>query len=185
MEIWKNIQEDTRYQISNLGGVRRKSFKSKNRHGFYIKKPYVKKHSTNRQGYHVVNIGGNVRLIHRLIAIAFIPNPKKYDCINHIDGCKTNNSIENLEWCDRKHNNIHAYQTGLKQGYFKGIKGYDNPSSKEVFKFDSEGNLISKYGSASEAARMNKLSQPSISRCSRGERKMYKGFIWKYNTLDK
>ena len=70
--------------------------------------------------------------VHRLIAIAFIPNPKNYPVINHKDGNKLNNCVSNLEWCDMKHNNIHAYQTKLKLGPL-GIKnGFCKLQEKDV-----------------------------------------------------
>lgn len=53
--------------------------------------------------------------VHRLLAIAFLPNPNNYPVINHIDGNKLNNSLDNLEWCTISHNMQHAYDTGLKK----------------------------------------------------------------------
>lgn len=64
--------------------------------------------------------------IHRLLAINFIPNPRCFPEINHIDGNKTNNSLSNLEWCTPKHNIQHAFDTGLNKPRF----GIDNPASK-------------------------------------------------------
>lgn len=60
-------------------------------------------------------IDGKDVYIHRLVAEAFIPNPHNYKEINHIDGNKENNNAENLEWCSRKQNCIHAYKTGLRK----------------------------------------------------------------------
>lgn len=55
-------------------------------------------------------------LAHRLIAFAFIPNPNNLPLINHLDGCKTNNVISNLEWCDQKRNMSHAKSLGMLSG---------------------------------------------------------------------
>lgn len=63
----------------------------------------------------------NAHHIHRLVAIHFIPNPNNYNEVNHIDGDKMNNSIENLEWCSHRYNIQHAYDTGLHGGNKKGV----------------------------------------------------------------
>lgn len=71
----------------------------------------------DRCGYREVIIDGKLERAHRIIAIAFVNNinPEKYDCVNHKDGNKLNNSYENLEWCNHSYNTYHAYQTGLEQ----------------------------------------------------------------------
>lgn len=59
-------------------------------------------------------LGKNKQIsVHRLLAITFIPNPNNYSDINHIDGNKQNNNLDNLEWCTRQHNILHAYRNGL------------------------------------------------------------------------
>lgn len=106
METWKEIKDFPDYEISNLGHVRNK------------KNNKIKLTPINSVGYKHVSLMKDgkqyVVKIHRLIAIAFIPNLENKSCINHIDGDKTNNSIDNLEWCTYSENNTHALNIGLR-----------------------------------------------------------------------
>lgn len=107
-EQWRQI-DDTRYEISDKGRVRNSI------------KGNILKGSKHNHGYRSVCLRidnkDSYKLIHRLIASAFIPNnDSKKDCINHIDGDKLNNSISNLEWCTKAENNKHACQAGLRKG---------------------------------------------------------------------
>ena len=97
-EIWKDIEGyEGFYQVSNLGNV-----KTLNYRGYGGEK--IMKKTLNNYGYEVVGLKGKLFLVHRLVAKAFIPNPKDYPIINHKDEIKNNNSVDNLEWCDYKHN---------------------------------------------------------------------------------
>lgn len=119
--------------------------------------------------------------VHRLVAEAFIPNPENKKCVNHIDGNKTNNNVSNLEWCSHSENNIHAYRVLGKQGFWKGIFGKNNPTSKSVLQI-KKGVIVAEYGSIQEAERITGLNHSHISACCRG-RYGYKtvgGYQWKY-----
>lgn len=84
----------------------------------------------NQSGYCMVNLikdrKSKTRYVHRLVAQTYIPNPGNLPQVNHIDGDKDNNSVSNLEWCTAKHNNVHALQTGLREGQ----KGETNSQAK-------------------------------------------------------
>jgi len=82
--------------------VKGKFLKGSLNHGGYLRLKLCKK-----------GVKSNVRL-HRLVAHAFIPNPYNKPCVNHKDGIKTNNHIDNLEWCTVAENNLHAFRTGLR-----------------------------------------------------------------------
>ena len=88
-------------------------------------KKYLK-HSTSNTGYSTVYVDGKNRLLHRLLAETFIPNPDNLPCVNHKDGNKLNNELNNLEWCTYGDNERHAYRTGLKHcGDRKGDKAFN------------------------------------------------------------
>lgn len=119
-EIWKKIEEYPNYQISSIGRVKATKYYS-NIHKKYYDRELIMKEKTNSHGYKFISFGcgkrGNKKniAIHRLAAEAFIPNPNNYKEINHIDGNKNNNKVENLEWCNRQYNVLHSYKWGLKK----------------------------------------------------------------------
>ena len=99
-EIWKPYVGDKRYMVSNIGRVR----------GIFCKLLIPKEH---RQGYLCLRIGNKHCLVHRLVAETFIPNPDGKATVNHINGNKADNRVENLEWATQSENNKHAHITGL------------------------------------------------------------------------
>ena len=104
-EIWKDIENyEGLYQVSNLGRI--KSIRK-------MKKQNILKLGT-RNTYNVINLMKNGKArsfqVHRLVAKAFIPNPENKPQVNHINGVKNDNRLENLEWVTRSENTIHAYR---------------------------------------------------------------------------
>lgn len=111
IEIYKDVVGyEGLYQVSNLGNV--KSFIKNNVNGKIIKP------INNGTGYYRVGLCINNKqryfLIHRLVANAFIDNPNNYNQVNHINGIKSHNNVNNLEWCNQSHNNNHALKSGLR-----------------------------------------------------------------------
>lgn len=125
-EEWRDIAgyEDI-YQVSNLGRVKSlarmvKAKKTKNRgDSFRTAKERILSNHADPKGYVKVKISKNVSTftakLHRLVAVAFLENPLGLRDVNHIDGIKANNRVENLEWCTHSYNILHAFATGLKR----------------------------------------------------------------------
>lgn len=161
-EIWKDIKDyEGLYQVSNLGNVKRK------------KDNYVFKKSKNSSGYRVVTLTKNKIeksvSVHRLVANAFIPNPKNKSQINHIDGNKMNNIIDNLEWCTASENMEHAYKNNLEI-----LKG------KKIIQYDNNMNIIKIWNKISDAEKQLNISHGKISMVCRGKRNKAGGYIWRY-----
>ena len=159
-EIWKDIPGyENLYQASNLGRIKNlitNNVSKGSKLGFY---KVVSLKKDNKQKMHKV---------HRLIALTFIPNPNNLPCINHINEIKTDNRIDNLEWCNQKYNTNYK-DTQKRKGLLQ---------SKAVCQYDKQGNLISTYISEKEA--MIKTKATHICSCCKGKRKTSGGYIWKF-----
>jgi hypothetical protein len=172
------------YQVSNLGRIKRLPKKMnanfRNKKYEYISEEIIKKPYISNKGYMQIGLTidkkFSTKTIHRLVAEAFIPNPNKFLQVNHIDGDKFNNNVENLEWCTAKGNIKHAYNNNLKHG----IKGSKNILSKTIAQYDKDNNLINIFGSIREAERMTNIKNQSIVRNLKGKSKTSGGFIWRY-----
>ena len=148
-EIWKPVKNyECLYEVSNLGRVRsldRIQF-IKKKNGIEMQRPQkgkvLKPIFDGRGLYQQVTLskqgeGGKRHLIHRLVAIAFIPNPDNLPEVNHKDECKTNNCVDNLEWCDHKYNNNY----GSKRFQTRGAKNPQNKFTEEMIR-DIKQNYI-------------------------------------------
>lgn len=128
--MWKDIKDyEGWYQISDSGVVRsldRTVYYKDGRIRVFVGKELKPKYS---KGYPFVILQKNKKsetfTIHKLVADAFMLRPAYAQCVNHLDGNKTNNHVENLEWCTMKHNNIHARQTGLNNANAEHLVSYN------------------------------------------------------------
>jgi hypothetical protein len=113
-EIWKDIAGyEGLYQVSNLGNIM--SFQNKTPKSNKAISKLLKPALSPRYYQVDLCLKGKKRraIVHREVAIAFIPNPLNKPCVNHINGIRTDNRVENLEWCTSSENRIHAFETGL------------------------------------------------------------------------
>ena len=166
-ETWKAIAGyEGLYEVSNLGRV--KSLK--------YGKEKILKPGKNTGGYLQVSLfkdgkTSNLR-VHRLVAEAFIPNPKGLATINHKDEVKTNNAATNLEWMSQKDN----------INYGTHNKRVGEALSKQVQMLDKQtGELLATFPSLMEAVRVTGINQGNISSCCKGKYKSAGGFVWQYS----
>ena len=168
-EVWKPIEGYENYEVSSLGRVR-SLCNDKTR-----KEKVLRQHN-NGHGYLIVNLCKNGKMksykVHRLVAQTFLPNPENLPIINHKNEIKTDNSVENLEFCTHKYN-IH---------YSKNWEKSSEVTRKPVIQFTKDGQFVAEYESAKEAERKTGIHQGNISSCCLG-RKHHKSagnYKWKY-----
>lgn len=195
-EIWKDVNGfGDKYQVSTMGRVRNK------------KTMQMLKPSIRRYGYKTVTLYESwngfkkVFYIHRLVALAFLENPSGYNEINHKDRNPSNNSLDNLEWCDRRYNSIYqgarerAVQTSRQRGvYGKPISeaakeklrvhphiiGNSN-RAKRVYMLSNDGRIERVFKSTTEAQAITGVSRCNISACCYGRLKHAGGKKWTYD----
>lgn len=185
-EIWKDIEGyEGLYQISNLGRIRSldrvvvtKRNTRTNLKGMLLKS------TKDRDGYLQVVLSKQSKLttvkVHRVVAKHFIDNPENKTQINHLNGVKNDNRVENINWCTNSENNKHAYDTNLKKPRGKWISLDWN--AKKVEQYDLKNNFICSYDSIAKASNALGISKTSISRCCSGHSKTTIKYVFKYAT---
>lgn len=163
MEVWKDISGFENYQISNYGNVKSLNY---GRTG----KSKLLKPTVSGKGYLQVRLYKSGKLtalmVHRLVAMEFIPNSNNWKQINHKDENKFNNNANNLEWCDNQYNNTY--------------NGKHNKIAKAVIQRSKAGNEIARYKSIREAERKTGIKNITITRCCKGVYKTAGGYVWEY-----
>lgn len=159
-EVWRNIVDEPNYRVSNKGNV-------KNKNTGRILKPGI-----NRYGYPYVSLYNDgvpkPKTVHRLVARAFIPGYDNTLQVNHKDGNKTNNSVDNLEWMTRLENMRHAYDNGL-------ISHRSGKSGRPAIpiRIVETGEV---YTSETECAKAIGGLRENIRHCINGTRKTHRGY---------
>lgn len=184
MEIWKDIPGYVgQYQVSNLGNVKSLERQVKDHLGITRTiKPCILKQRNSHKGYRVVSLTQNAKdknfLVHRLVGMAFIENPENKPQINHIDGNKQNNCVENLEWCTNSENQKHAYKLGLNK-----VGKRSDKHKCPVLQIDILTNqIIAEYPSIVDASRKMGRKQSNIGSCCKSKygRKTAFGYKWRF-----
>ncbi len=172
-EFWKEIPQFNDYFASNLGRI--KSLKCSHKHH---KKPVILTQILDKRGYPKVLANKKNMLVHRLVAMTFIPNPESKRTVNHIIPVKTKNEVINLEWATDKENKKHAMENGLAVVYKLGF-GKDNPNSKPIEQLNLDGSLVKSWDCGEQTWKYG-FNALCVSRVCRGKQLHHKGFIWRY-----
>ena len=177
-EIWKTIEENPNYMVSNLGRVKSLKRIDSNKHPI---KERVLKSCKVDGGYLAVVLCENGKrktfLVHRLVAQAFIPNPNNLPQVNHKDEDKTNNTVENLEYCDQFYNNI--YGTRIQRTVDVLI---NHPKlSRTILQINAETNeVLKEFPSIAEVQRQLGFGENAVRNCAKGRCMTSNGYKWKY-----
>lgn len=203
METWKEIPGfEGRYEVSNLGRVKSLPREVSNHTGKSMVKEKILKQRADCKGYMRIDLNDNDGKhkylgVHRLVAMAFIPNPENKPQINHIDGVKNHNFVENLEWVTNQENHDHAVLNGLypnqhelrerkKKEILRGekVKGLPGKKPKVVLQIEpNTKEIIAEYPSIADAAKaVGCKTSSNIGGCCRKAygRKTVCGYEWKF-----
>lgn len=181
-EIWKDIKGyEGLYQISSTGRVKSldKYVNCKNNKQRLLKGKILKP-LYNKRGYLVVGLtnenGTKKFLVHRLVALHFLPNPNNLPYINHKDENPSNPHYLNLEWCTHQYN----MNYGTLQERKVIVRNYGRCGRKKVLQCDIDGNVIREWGSIKEAGENLKIQRCDISKCLKKKIRTAGSFMWKY-----
>ena len=184
-EIWKNIEGYPNYQVSNMGRIKRLST------GYYRRTEKILKPQLQNNGYLHIKLSQKDKtkciLVHRLVAQVFIPNPNNLPQVNHINEDKTDNRVENLEWCTQKYNINYGngiskrVKTNKENGTYKKIGEINSKiRSKSILQFSKDNSFIRRWDCIMDVQRELGYDNKQICSCLKNRQKTAKGVKWVY-----
>lgn len=179
--MWKSIKGfDNKYFVNESGEIMS---------SFPGKKSRILKPISKSYGYQKVNLQKGSCIsqvsIHRVVAEAFLPNPEGKKQVNHKNGNKHDNRVENLEWVTPSENTRHSFAVLGKKSPNLGKRGKKNPLSRAVCQYDLQGYYVGAWNSISDAARFYACNPCQIINNIKGRTKTCHGFMWRYEKAER
>ena len=169
--MWKTLDFNPLYEANENGQIRKKV------NQFYPKT------RLDKDGYEKIHLSRKEYLVHRIIASVFIPNPENKPEVNHKNSIRNDNRVENLEWCTRSENEIHAYRDGrwleLREKAKDNLLKYAvGALKKKVIQLTLDGEYVAEFESMNEAERQTGINHRNISMVCSGRRNTAGGYKW-------